>query len=83
MSYFDDHEDDIIFGRSPGLRRRVAAARERDNATCPRCGASPLLLRMNDNSNWQLFEQHRGERNRKVPHQCNPTTADDFDEVTE
>ena len=83
MSYFDDHEDGIIFGHSPGLRRRIQAAEERDNGVCKRCGAHPLLVRLNGNGKWQLFERHRDEHNRKVPHQCNPTTTDDFDEVTD
>lgn len=77
MSYFDDNEDAIIYGT--GLRRRLAAQEARDNAECRRCGAHPLKLRMNDNGKWQLFEQARGEHNRNVPHQCNPTTLDDFD----
>lgn len=83
MSYFDDYEADIIFGHHHGRMRRRQAAEERDNGVCKRCGAHPLLVRLNDNGKWQLFEKHRGEHNRKVPHQCNPTTADDFDEVTE
>jgi ribosomal protein L37AE/L43A len=80
MSYFDDNEDEIIYGRN--LRRRVAASKARDEKECPKCGACPLKLRLNDNGNWQLFEQERGEHNRNTPHNCNPCTEDDFEDVS-
>jgi hypothetical protein len=76
MSFFDDYEDDIVYGR---MRRRVVQQRERDNGVCKCCGAHPLKVRLNHNGKWQLFEQARGEHNRNVPHVCDPTTADDFD----
>lgn len=87
MSYFDDNEDRIIYGsglrrqENRDLRKRIDAARARDEATCKRCGAHPLNLRLNDSGNWSLFEKGRGEHNRNVPHQCNPVTPDDFEEL--
>lgn len=80
MSYFDDNEDRIIYGANPGLRRRIVAAEERNNAVCKRCGAHPLKLCLNDNGKWQLMEQARGEHNRNVPHVC--PVIDDFEDIS-
>lgn len=64
---FRDHDDHYCSrARAPALPR------------CRRCGAQCKWL-TNDAGKWQLFEQARGEHNRNVPHQCNPTTLDDFD----
>lgn len=50
---------------------------------CNRCGKTGLKWIWNEGGNWQLFEIERGEHNRNVPHQCNPTTADDFDDCSD
>ena len=51
----------------------------RPHPSCRRCGKRSLKWALNDNGRWQLHEQERGEHNRNVPHQCDPTTPDDFE----
>ena len=49
----------------------------------PRCSTCGVICKwcVNTAGKWQLFELSRegSEGNRNVPHQCNQTTADDFD----
>jgi hypothetical protein len=77
MSYFDDNFDYIVYGR---YREEDDPYRDPTHSVaCNRCGKTGLKWRTNDNGNWQLYEEIRGDRNQKLPHQCNPTTIDDFD----
>ena len=88
VSYFDDNEDHIIYGRSPrrGLRLTVTGKNDmnfdedyepEDRITCQRCGTQGL--------HWQQVtaadgksEQPRLFNERNRPHQCSEPSADDF-----
>lgn len=69
VSYFDDNQDYIIYGRGRGRRD----PEPREAPTCNRCG-TPGLNWQHDGDRWVLHEgRHR-------VHKC-PTTnpADDFE----
>lgn len=61
-------------------RQRGYTAPANPPPTCNKCGKTDLKWIWNDGGRWQLFEIERGEHNRNVPHQCHPTTADDFED---
>jgi len=75
MSYFDDHEDRIIFG---GYRSHRSAFR----ITCKRCGAEGLKWRLTDEGDWRLFEDERVEHNRLKEHHCVELENNDFEDLT-
>lgn len=57
MSYFDDHEDRIIYGRRPGANH--------SDVTCKRCGKTGLRWQDEDGE-WILME------GRYKVHRCDP-----------
>ncbi len=67
MSYFDDNEDDIVFGR-------CRLVRDPWGAVCRKCGQGGLKYRPGEG----LFENERVEHNRLKRHDCQ-TSADDFE----
>lgn len=69
MSYFDDNEDDIVYGR----RCKPAVFRE---PRCNRCGSTDVRWRQ-QTGKWVLFSNEPG----KV-HVCD-LSDDDFDVVPE
>lgn len=74
MSYFDDHEDRIIYG---SVTRR--------GARCDHCGSTAVKWRLTD-AGWRLFDQQRVHPgNYKPLHNCRAhgaASADEFDIVT-
>jgi len=71
MSYFDDNEDSIIYGRRK--------PRNAWPAVCKRCGMHGLKWRIVDGGGWRLFENERIEHNRLKEHACEVDAADDFE----
>lgn len=73
MAFFDDHEDDIVYGRG-----RARYERDDDgpaSVSCNRCGKTDCHW-IEEGDRWVLLE--RGNR----VHKCaNPVTADDFDVI--
>lgn len=69
---------------STRARQRGYTAPANPPPVCNRCGKTGLKWRVTDGGSWQLFEtDQRGERNECVAHQCEPTTADDFDDCSD
>lgn len=50
--------------------------------TCDRCGATGLKWHPNDAGDWRLYEDVRIEGNRLKQHECNPASADDFEDLS-
>lgn len=66
MSYFDDNEDELIFGNQWGFRRK--------NVECNRCGKGGL--HWEELETWVLYDS------RQQKHVCTPQTAADFEDLT-
>lgn len=67
MSYFDDHEDDIVYNR------RDIQPRARARPQCSRCGSTAVRWRQ-QGGQWVLFDLLAG-----VVHECSPMAgADEF-----
>lgn len=76
-------DDDIwrmIFSRPRGYRPPQHAIDH--DVTCNRCGADGLKWCLNDAGDWRLYEETRIEGNRKKMHECNPASADDFEDIS-
>lgn len=73
----DNYEEEYSYGygHTPGYDRTHAI-------TCDRCGAENLKWRLNDAGDWRLYENERIEGNRKKQHECNPASADDFEDLS-
>lgn len=73
MSYFDDHEDRIIYGRA--CRPRQFREDEWRTPRCRYCGSTDVRWRQ-QTGRWVLFNLKAGEE-----HNCRSTTATpgDFD----
>lgn len=73
MTYFDDNEDHIVYGRGG----RVHREEERPPPSCKRCGSTEVRWRQ-QTGKWVLFSLTPG-----VEHQCGGrgklATAEDFD----
>lgn len=72
MSYFDDHEDNIIYGRR---RNRQFGDRDPSETECRRCGSTDVRWRQ-QGGKWVLFSLQPG-----VVHTCE-LKADDFEDLT-
>lgn len=72
MSFFDDHEDKIIYGRL-----RSYDDHEPRELRCKFCGSTDVRWRQ-QTGRWVLFSTTPG-----VEHNCRsqPASADEFDEV--
>ncbi len=72
MSFFDDHEDEIIYGWQRDDYQEPRAPR------CKFCGSTDVRWRQ-QTGRWVLFSTTPG-----VEHNCRsqPASADEFDEVT-
>lgn len=71
-------------GSTQARQRRGYTEPANPPPTCNRCGKTDLKWRVNESGGWQLYEtDQRGEHNECVPHQCEPTTADDFDDCSD
>lgn len=69
MSYFDDNEDRVIYGR----RRYVEQSDQRPEPRCKRCGSTDVRWRQ-QGGRWVLFSMQPG-----VEHTCD--VSDDFEAV--
>lgn len=81
MSYFDDNEDRIVYGRLFGGSGARSTYQSGHDVTCKRCGATELKWRLVDD-NWRLFEKERDAHNAKIMHECTqPASADEFPDL--
>lgn len=75
MSYFDDNEDDVIYGR----RYKNRGASDRNEITCKRCGEEELYWYQMPSADGKsehpvLFDSATGRR-----HVCQEVSVDEFD----